>query len=178
MALVPTRRRIRSALFRNGHSTNFQVMLTCDSQLKVRVLSMRIQLTLLALVSLTGCGTLAVSEYQAPDGSRIKTAKCTSEPQRCFTSASQSCPDGGSYRVISSESHAGGLLADIFPGPVTWYGMTYSCGSPDGKMPDFKFQGQQYRPPQPAPTTTIVNTPRPSTTTCNSYGSSVTCNSY
>ena len=139
---------------------------------------MRLQLILLVLLSLGGCGTTAVTEYQSPDGTKIKTAKCTSEPQKCFVTASQSCPDGGTYRVISSESHAGGIIADIMPGPVTWYGITFACGPSDGKMPDFKFQGQQYTPPPPSPTTTIINKSRPTTTNCNTYGNNTTCNSY
>jgi hypothetical protein len=36
-------------------------------------------------------------------------------------------------KILNSESHAGGLLADILPGPVTWYTMTYVCGASDGK---------------------------------------------
>jgi hypothetical protein len=52
----------------------------------------------------------------------------------------------GSYQVLDSESHAGGLLADILPGPVTWYGMTYSCGPSDGRLPSFAFKGQHDLP--------------------------------
>jgi len=60
--------------------------------------------------------------------------------------ASKSC-SGGEYRVISSESHAGGAVADVFPGPVTWYSITYKCGKFNGKMPSFPFQGQRYTRP-------------------------------
>jgi hypothetical protein len=137
---------------------------------------MRLQIMLLMLLFLTGCGTTSVTEYQAPDGTTIKTTKCSADSKECFQTASKSCPNSGSYRVVSSESHAGGIFADILPGPVTWYGMTYVCGPSDGKMPDFKWQGQQYTPP--AAPTTIINKSRPTTTNCNTYGNNTTCNSY
>jgi hypothetical protein len=34
----------------------------------------------------------------------------------------------------ASHNHAGGLLADILPGPVTWYAMSYTCGPSDGRL--------------------------------------------
>jgi hypothetical protein len=50
--------------------------------------------------------------------------------------------------VVDSYSKAGGLVADILPGPVTWYYMSYQCGKSDGRMPSFAFRGQNYqRPP-------------------------------
>jgi hypothetical protein len=57
--------------------------------------------------------------------------------------ASQSC-GGGPYQVLDSDSHSGGLVADLMPGPVTWYAMTYRCGQSDGKMPTFAFRGQTF----------------------------------
>ena len=78
--------------------------------------------------------------------------------------------------MISSESHAGGLVADVLPGPVTWYGMTYTCGPSDGKMPEFKFAGQQYTPPPPAPAPVVIKQP-PTTTNCTKIGDTVTCRS-
>src|SRR5262249_13549150 len=41
---------------------------------------------------------------------------------------------GGSYQILYSDIHPGGLLADILPGPVTWYTMSYVCGPSDGKI--------------------------------------------
>lgn len=103
-------------------------------------------LCVLVSAALVGCATTAVSEFSAPDGTKAKSVKCNSDPQKCFSAATASCSEG-TYRVISSESHAGGILADIIPGPVTWYGMAYVCGQSDGRMPDFKFQGAQYVAP-------------------------------
>ena len=134
-------------------------------------------LIIIAVNILAACATTSVKEYQAPDGSKIKTVKCTSEQSKCFEMASSTCPDSGTYRVISSESHAGGLAADILPGPITWYSMTYSCGPSDGTMPDFKFTGQHYAlpPPNSAP---VVIKQKPTTTNCTTYGNTVSCNSY
>ena len=132
---------------------------------------------ILTINILTACAATSVKEYQAPDGSKIKTVKCASEQSKCFEKASSTCPDAGSYRVISSESHAGGLVADILPGPITWYSMTYTCGPSDGKMPDFKFSGEHYAPPPPSPAPVVIKQ-KPTTTNCSTYGNSVTCNSY
>lgn len=132
---------------------------------------MKFGIFLVTALFLSGCATTSVKQFQAPDGSAIKTVKCTSDPAKCFSAASQSCPGNGTYRVVSSESRAGGLAADILPGPVTWYYMTFSCGQSDGKMPDFKFAGQQYVPP-PAP---IVVKPAATTTNCTTFGNNVNC---
>ena len=126
---------------------------------------------LLLIGFLSGCATTSVSEFRAPDGTGIKTVKCTSDPTKCFALASQSCPADGRYRVVSSKSNAGGLAADIIPGPVTWYYMTFACGASDGVMPDFKFVGQQYTPPQ----NPIVIKQQPSTTNCTQIGNTVNC---
>ena len=138
---------------------------------------MKIYLLILQLALLSACASPSVSEFRAPDGSAIKTVKCTSDPAKCFAQAGQSCPNEGTYRVVSSESHTGGVLADILPGPVTWYAMTYACGPSDGKMPDFKFAGQQWvaSPPLPAP---VVIRQQPATTNCTKIGDTVTCRSY
>lgn len=128
------------------------------------------------LVLLSGCAT-SVSEFRAPDGSVVKTVKCSSDSTKCFSLAAQSCPSPGTYRVVSSESHAGGVLADIMPGPVTWYGMTYTCGPSDGRMPEFSFVGQQYTP-QPPPPKPIVVRQQPTTTNCTKAGNSVNCTTY
>lgn len=122
-----------------------------------------------SLCLISACATTSVNQYQAPDGTAIKTVKCSSDAAKCFAAASQSCPGEGTYRVISSASRAGGLAADLIPGPVTWYYMTYACGPSDGKMPEFAFKGQPYVPP-PAPVML-----QPSTTTCSTFGNNTTC---
>lgn len=55
-----------------------------------------------------------------PDGSKAATVKCNIDNSKCYAQASEIC-GGGKYRVLDSESHAGGLVADWIPGPVTWY---------------------------------------------------------
>jgi serine protease Do len=63
----------------------------------------------------------------------IHRAKCSQSPAGCYEQATRDCR-GGSYQILESESHPGGLLADILPGPVTWYTMSYVCGPSDGKI--------------------------------------------
>ena len=138
---------------------------------------MRHFVSALLVAAICGCASSNVREVQGPDGTRLKTVKCSADSHKCLEQAALSCPEAGTYRVLASESHAGGLLADLMPGPVTWYGMTYVCGQPDGKLPDFKFGGQQYIPPavvvQP-----VTPAPRPTTTTCTALGGGmVTCTS-
>ena len=96
--------------------------------------------------SLVGCVTPAVKEYTGPSGVATKQVKCNTSSDGCMQHASASCSNGP-YQVVSSESHAGGLLSDQLVGPVTWYSMTYICGQSDGTTPTFPFNGQQYAPP-------------------------------
>ena len=132
---------------------------------------------IILVFALTGCATTSIKEYQAPDGTTIKTVKCTSDSAKCFVQATASCPTDGKYRVVSSESHAGGIAADLIPGPITWYSMTYACGPSDGKMPDFKFAGQQYTPVDFAPQPLTIRQ-QPTTTNCTKIGNSTNCTTY
>lgn len=135
---------------------------------------MNISLLLIPILILSGCASTSVSEFRSPDGATVKKVKCTSDPAKCFVLASSSCPTEGTYRVISSQSNAGGLAADIIPGPITWYAMSFACGPSDGKMPDFKFVGQQYIPPPP-PAQPMVIQRQPTTTNCTKFGDTVNC---
>lgn len=102
-----------------------------------------------------------------------KHVKCARSPDDCFRTATRECRaasrgGSGSYQVLESDSHAGGILADLIPGPITWYAMTYRCGRSDGRMPSFVFKG-----PQP-----VMPDMGPSITNCQSYGGYVTCQRY
>ena len=121
---------------------------------------------LLVTSSLTACnaGNSDLS-FIGPSGQVVHSAKCNRAPQGCYEEATKTC--NGSYQVLDSESHAGGLIVDLMPGPVTWYGMTYRCGTSDGQLPSFPFRGQQYVAP-----------PRPVTTNCQLYVNSVSCQQY
>lgn len=114
-----------------------------------------------ALAMVGGCQESA-GPVVTPDGKTAHTAKCSQNPQNCMAEAGKTC--GGAYQVVDSYSKSGGLAADILPGPVTWFYMTYQCGRSDGRMPQFPFRGQQYNPPATASCTTIGNT-----TNCYSY---------
>ena len=105
---------------------------------------------LLAGIALSACNsTSSNTSFVGPSGEQIHSAKCSGAQQACYQEAAKSC--GGPYQVLDSESHAGGLIADIMPGPVTWYGMTYSCEnqmggsqpSPLGGKPMSLTQAQQ-----------------------------------
>ncbi len=78
------------------------------------------------------------------DDGEIRDTKCQESSRECLRRAEQKC--NGRYRVIHSESHAGGLLDDKLPGPVTWYYLEYQCGRPDGRVATFPFRGQRYEP--------------------------------
>jgi hypothetical protein len=100
----------------------------------------------------------------SPSGAIAHTPKCSQSPQACFEQASDTC--SGSYAVLDSHNNAGGLLADIFPGPVTWYNMTYTCRQSNmaSYLPTFQFRGAA------APSVAVTN--------CQRYGNSVSCQSY
>lgn len=128
---------------------------------------------LLTSAALSGCVS-SQEPIQGPSGQTIQETKCNGSPNACLKAAAKECK--GPYQVIDSSSNAGGLVADIFPGPVTWYRMTYQCGKSDGRMPTFQFRGQSYTPPP-----VVVNnnpTPRMTTTNCNRFGNNVTCTTY
>lgn len=110
-------------------------------------------LLLAATTSLSGCMETAGPTFNGPSGKPVSTAKCYASSAGCLQQAAQAC--AGPYQVLDSESHSGGLVADLMPGPVTWYTLTYQCGLSDGKMPTFAFRGQQF---VDSPTV-VVNTP-------------------
>jgi hypothetical protein len=62
----------------------------------------------------------------APSGKPLYRAKCSQLPAGCYEQATRDCR-GGSYQILDSESHAGGLLLDR-------YTMSYVCGPSDGKI--------------------------------------------
>lgn len=99
-----------------------------------------------ALLLLVGCGRAGVRQVQTAGGKPIYEAKCQSSSAECIADAHSTCRDG--YESLDSESHAGGVLADAMPGPVTWYVLTFRCGSsPSAARPDFPFRGHTYQAP-------------------------------
>lgn len=99
----------------------------------------------LMAVSLSACmeTTGNSSSFNGPSGTPVNTAKCAYSSTGCLKDASETCR-GGPYQVLDSDSHSGGLVADVMAGPVTWYALTYRCGPSDGKLPAFAFRGQQF----------------------------------
>jgi hypothetical protein len=107
----------------------------------------------LAISSLLICATAAFGQQQiiGPSGTPLvgpsglplasaPVAKCR-VITACYEQATKDCR-GGSYQILDSDSHAGGLFGDAFgPGPVVWYEMSYVCGPSDGRLADFPFRG-------------------------------------
>ena len=123
---------------------------------------MKIFAAMLSMVMVSGCVATAKGDsFIGPSGAQVHTAKCSQSPQTCFKTAGDICR--GAYAVVDSHSNAGGLLADILPGPVTWYTMVYQCGRA-GAFPQFPFRGQVYSPP--------------SITNCQTFGNRVSCQSF
>lgn len=105
------------------------------------------KISILSVLLFAACSQSQVeSGLTSPSGENFASIKCSSNASACFRKASALCK--GTYRVVSSESHAGGVIADIIPGPVTWYHMDVICGKPDGIMPSFPFRGPVYYPPK------------------------------
>lgn len=96
------------------------------------------------VLALAGINPAHSQGYVEPSGQRFTTVKCKDNPGACLAEAAQICR--GSYQVLNSNSHAGGLAADAIPGPVTWFAMTIRCGRSDGRVPDFPYVGPVYRP--------------------------------
>jgi hypothetical protein len=84
------------------------------------------------------CGSIATAQASA------FVAKCPQSPTGCYEQATRDCK-GGSYQIVDSDSHAGGMLADLWPGQFIWYEMSYACGPSDGRLPDFSFRGMRPR---------------------------------
>jgi hypothetical protein len=112
-----------------------------------------------AAVLFSGC--CSAQTIVGPSGKPLHhhTAKCSQSREGCYAQATRDCR-GGPYQILDSESHAGGLLMDVIPGPVTWYSMSYTCGPSDGRLADFPFQGPRFNP---------------SIRTCQQFGNTVTC---
>jgi len=134
----------------------------------VRRFSVPVIFSLLATVFAAPASAQQIEQVAAPSGVILNYVKCSKKSAKCLNRAAAHCQ--GSYQVIDSESHSGGLLADLMPGPVTWYSMTFLCGKSDGKMPGFIFRG-----PEPAMPSLII--PPTVVTSCTQIGNSISCNS-
>lgn len=106
---------------------------------------------------ITGCAAgPSAKTYTGPTGETSSNIRCTVDTSSCFEKASEVC-NGGTYQVTSSYRNAGGLFADYFPGPVTWYTMSIICGSTSGQMPTFPLRGSE--PAMPAYQTPVNQPP-------------------
>lgn len=126
----------------------------------------RILIAACAAFLLPGCNATSTQPVPGPSGNLMRQAKCSMSPDGCMREAAKQCK--GTYQVLDSSSNAGGLVADILPGPVTWYRMSYQCGKTDGRMPTFAFRGQNFVPPP-----VVMSAPtQPRIVNCTSTGTS------
>lgn len=117
---------------------------------------MRGTLIIGAIFALGACGT-GVQQVRTVGGEPVYESKCKGSAGECIVDAREKC--GAGYEVLDSESHAGGALADVLPGPVTWYTMTFKCSDfASGEPPAFPFRGQRYEPASP-PSETATTAP-------------------
>lgn len=137
-----------------------------------------------SIVLLAGCNAgPQVKSYTGPSGEKESTVRCTRETSACFEKASEAC-GGGSYRVTNSYRNAGGLWADVLPGPVTWYTMSVICGPSDGLMPQFPLRGSEpAMPPMPqlpprGSEPAMQPMPSVQQTNCYKIGNTVNCTTY
>ena len=137
---------------------------------------LRFAVILLAL--LASCATASAGTFTGPDGRPINQTKCRFSSRGCYDEAHDTCH--GPYQIIDSESHAGGMLADLLPGPVTWYSFTYTCGHSDGRLAAFPLRGAAPRMPKIQFQAPAAVAPPPTTTRCSSnrVGGTVWTNCY
>jgi hypothetical protein len=110
---------------------------------------------LAVMLALVACGTGSERVTTASGAQGVKI-KCKGDRANCLADAGDACPNG--FHIVSEDSHSGGALADVLPGPVPWWTMIIQCGpAPVGYVP----------PPKAPPRTTPVENPfsPPSTVT-------------
>lgn len=89
-----------------------------------------------------------VTSFQGPGGNTVYKTTCKMDEADCYQEAAATC--GKSYQVLSSESHNGGLIVDLFPGgPIKYYSMNFACGRSDGQVAQFRHEGPYYYAPRP-----------------------------
>ena len=87
---------------------------------------------------LAGCSS-GESIKNSAYGDDAYKVKCKNTPEACLEEAYKKC-NGETYTTLYSDSHAGGILADLIPGPTTWYALTFKCGGV-GTKPNFPWTG-------------------------------------
>lgn len=84
---------------------------------------------------------------RGPSGANVYSTKCKSDPADCYAEAANYCQ--GSYQILGSESHGGGIFADVINGPINYYTIQYRCGRSDGRLAAFPRTSPYYHPPRP-----------------------------
>lgn len=86
----------------------------------------RIIILLTAIFLSLASGTAQPQRIISPYGQTAYIVECKRTTNDCLHQAGNLCGSQG-YIVLHTDSHAGGILADWLPGPITWYNLTIQC---------------------------------------------------
>lgn len=75
------------------------------------------RLLIVSVLLVSGCAAGLSGVAHGPSGKAVYIAKCNTNKAVCMETAYRTCQ--GAYSILAGESHAGGLVADVLPGPVT-----------------------------------------------------------
>lgn len=87
------------------------------------------KIVMVLVFGLVNCGTASPKLVRSPNGNIGYNLECQRSRENCLAQINELCKDGG-YYILSESSHPGGLFADWFPGPITWFNISIQCGSP------------------------------------------------
>ena len=144
---------------------------------------------LISIGLISGCSSTEAVKTNAYGGDTYKV-KCKNTPEACLEEAYTKC-NGETFTTLYSDSHAGGILADLMPGPTTWYALTFKCGGEETK-PNFPWVGTTIE--EALETMSVLDNVGKSikqnnnnnnnqyngttSTNCYTVGNTLTCNSY
>jgi hypothetical protein len=74
----------------------------------------------------TACAGASSHAIVGPDGRTSYRIKCHPDIDDCWEEAGDRCGSAG-YEVNDKNMHMGGTVADLIPGPVTWYVVLVTC---------------------------------------------------
>ena len=90
----------------------------------------KVFLLLAIMVIANGCsGKVAATKISGPTGGVAYIVKCKKSVAYCMQKLGTLCK-GSAYDIISDDTHAGGVFADILPGPTVWHTVVATCKQP------------------------------------------------
>ena len=79
----------------------------------------------IGMLMLSGCVSASGHAINLPNGKIGVRTTCHPDVAECYEEAGKICTNG--YDLVSQSVHMGGTLADLMPGPVTWYNVLVEC---------------------------------------------------